>query len=504
MFVSDEVRRLENRWRYVATVTFLTLFVSILGAIFPTSAFATNLGTPPYSGYYAICNTWQTVANVGGGGFGNWNLQVGGLCNVGTSAFAAGGIAVGINDVDFGGNDSLMNGSNTISTTSLTACSGNGQHFYWNTSTQKLQFNFCANVADGSGNNHVTAVTGMKVCLAGGTSQANFTDAGFHYSSSSSSGCGSGGNARIDSFTSNSAPYTQVSNNVLYPQDYFNGGTPGPTADADKGTSTCSRTLSDTQAMTGQFFAGRTSMVHASVTAWDWNWGDSTTHGTLQNQNHSYGAISTQPTNGWTAVITMTVTADSGHVFSDNTTSQTGTCSLRVDFLNPSQSTAGTTGQGGSTGDTGLDACLPSGWNVLNPLALIGGVGCVLKYLFIPSSTTVSSLGHLWDTVTTHLPFSIVTGFVDYIPNMWSDFQSAVNGVSPLTGGSETSPLCSTTRGGSMPDGSPFQFCVGGEHYPFTNLSSQAMVGILRAVFLFIIVALFVYAMWRGANEILQ
>lgn len=299
------------------------------------------------------------------------------------------------------------------------------------------------------------------------------------------------------------------------------GSDPGaPALDATQGTSVCSRTLTDTSQMTGEFFASRTGMAHATVTAWSWAWGDGTTAGTSQNMNHTYGALSTMPQNGWTATVTMTITASTSHYFSDGTSVKTGTCSLRVDFLHPDQITSGSTGGGsGSTGDATLDTCLPSGWNWVNPLAIIGGMGCILKVLFIPSSSTVSSLGHLWDTATTKVPFSIINDAVTYIPATLDDMRDGVAAHSPILGYNYNvahdvarSPICDNGAGG-------IHIC-GTSGYPFAGTyfdihgfsgcsgdaceSGNSIPLAVRTVLLFVITGLFLYACWRGAGEILK
>jgi hypothetical protein len=192
----------------------------------------------------------------------------------------------------------------------------------------------------------------------------------------------------IDNVFLNAAP-----NPPVLPTNNYPGATAGPALDATQGTSSCSRTLSDTSTMIAEFAAGRTGMANATVTAWSWAWGDGTTAGTtVPPVKHNYPTpITSEPQDGWTATVTMTVTATSGHLFLDGTGVKTGTCSMRVDFLHPENLTPGSTG-GGSTGTTALDSCLPSGWSVLNPLAVIGGMGCALQVLFIPSSLDTSSM----------------------------------------------------------------------------------------------------------------
>jgi len=198
--------------------------------------------------------------------------------------------------------------------------------------------------------------------------------------------------------------------------------------DAVVGTSTCSRTLTDTSAMTAEYTASRTGMVNASVTAWSWDPGDSTGAITgSASAKHTYGALSTQPLNGWTATLTMTVTATAGHAFSDGTTTKTGTCAVRVDFLHPDQVTPGSTGGGaGSTGDSSLDACLPSGWSVLNPLAFVGGVGCVLKVLFIPTTLDTSTIATNFQNA---FPFNWIGAMVSGIGAFVTEATTATFGI---------------------------------------------------------------------------
>lgn len=294
------------------------------------------------------------------------------------------------------------------------------------------------------------------------------------------------------------------------------GNDPGvPVADSAVGTPACSRTLTDTAAMTGEFHAAPGTPTNATATGYDWNWGDATTHGTTANANHTYGALSTMPNGGWTAVVTVTYTSTSGHVFAGNASTATATCSLRVDFLHPAQTTPASTGTPESTGDTGLDDCLPSGWNVLNPFAFIGGLGCVFKYLFIPQESSISDLGSLWDEATSKAPFSVVNDLVTYLPETILDFREGVQCSSPTyvqpghsavgcgvapTGEPNVSPIC------DLPIADP----CNGHSYPFAataldpnDPSYSPALGVARTAFLYVMVAIFIYACWRGAGQVL-
>lgn len=442
---SVDHERLRFRWRTVAGALVLALTALFL---FPVRADAALLSTPDAGGFYAHCNIRTRLNHA-----------------VGNEEWAS---------CQFGGGTA----------TSLQIV----PHYSGGTYTLTAPVSTCTFSA------------------SGGKAQANW---GFTGSPGNSCNGSAGSDATWTSITCNFMTIAGVNRNCTIdnwivggsgnppsPFDHYSGGTDGDLLDATSGTATCSRTLTDTSAMTGQFTSSNSGQTNATVTSVDWNWGDSTTHATTANANHTYGALSTMPSGGWTATVTNTVTSSIGHFFADSSSTKTVTCQLRVDFLNPSNSTAGSTSSGATTGDSGADACTPSGWNWLNPFALVSSMFCLLKYLFIPQASTVNGLGHLWDTISSKAPFSVLIDVATYIPATFDDMQYAMSHVA-------SNPLCGTTSGGQLPDN--LSTC-GGTHHPFggSALESSTAVADLRVVMLFVITGMFVYACWRGVGEVLK
>lgn len=311
----------------------------------------------------------------------------------------------------------------------------------------------------------------------------------------------------------------------LFSPDFYPGGVAGPTRDAVKGTGwPCTRTLDNTSTMVGSFNTSPVTQneANAAPTQAVWNWGDSSSNTTISTAgptyqaNHTFPAIGSMPTNGWTTSVTVTYTATSGHLFSDGSSTNTSVCSLRVDFLHPDQSSPGSS-DNGSTGDAGLDACIPSGWGILNPINLIGGVGCMLKKLFIPTSTTSDAMTSMWTGITSKAPFSVLYEVVTFIPQNLDDFVYAVNAYSPVVshplGGPNTSPICASDNAntthtqlglcdysGAYPfeGGGPFRVDGGTGHVTDPN------VYLVRQIALFALGLLFFYACYRGVGEILK
>lgn len=75
-----------------------------------------------------------------------------------------------------------------------------------------------------------------------------------------------------------------------------------------------------------------------------------------------------------------------------------------------------------STGHDGLDDCIPSGWNLANPFAYIGGIGCALEWAFVPSSDAFDVDG-LKDTAEGKVPFSWVGAVADMGPALEDSLQ---------------------------------------------------------------------------------
>lgn len=173
-------------------------------------------------------------------------------------------------------------------------------------------------------------------------------------------------------------------------------GAPPSPINLDDPVVTCTRSLStNNDTNIGTFNATVSNPPtpnEAGADSFSWDWGDSTAAGTTANAQHVYPATATMPSGGWTATLTITRTPGNGYVLTGDGIS---TCSLRVDFLNPTQST-------GDGFDSGDDNDCPSGWGWLNPAA----VGAILKCLFIPTGDSWTLISTLWGDMTTKFPFS--------------------------------------------------------------------------------------------------
>lgn len=58
---------------------------------------------------------------------------------------------------------------------------------------------------------------------------------------------------------------------------------------------------------------------------------------------------------------------------------------------------------------------------------LLNGLSNLFLSMFVPSSASIDALKHLWDTVTTKAPFSIIVSVLAFIPNTTSAFTSSVS-----------------------------------------------------------------------------
>lgn len=64
-----------------------------------------------------------------------------------------------------------------------------------------------------------------------------------------------------------------------------------------------------------------------------------------------------------------------------------------------------------STGDDGLDDCIPSGWSLVNPFAYVGAIGCSLEWAFVPSTDMGDVADEFADAGADKVPFSWVASF---------------------------------------------------------------------------------------------
>lgn len=176
----------------------------------------------------------------------------------------------------------------------------------------------------------------------------------------------------------------------------------------------CSRVLSQNNgANVANFKSGEAPDGWTST--YSWNFGDGTAAGTTSDPQHIYGALSTQPQGGWTAVLTVTRTGNGTTYAVGPVTAQT--CSLRVDFLNPTQSTPSSTTQ-----DEPDDADCPTGWGWLNPTA----IAKVLRCLFIPTETTTEVAGDTYDSWQGSV-LGIATVPIEVLVDGWTAFADGVD-----------------------------------------------------------------------------
>lgn len=143
---------------------------------------------------------------------------------------------------------------------------------------------------------------------------------------------------------------------------------------------TCDRVLSTFEgSKIADFDVAVTNTTTGTAYAWEWDFGDGTTS-TTQNPQHTYSGA--QPDGGWTATATVTATGDDLNY----TGTDESSCGMRIDFLNPTQTTPSST-----TKDEADDADCPAGWGWLNPLAITK----ILKCLFLPTENAGGEIDDL-------------------------------------------------------------------------------------------------------------
>jgi hypothetical protein len=99
----------------------------------------------------------------------------------------------------------------------------------------------------------------------------------------------------------------------------------------------------------------------------------------------------------------------------------------------------GTDGSWSGVGDTpatptSAGSCAPSGWQLLNPLAYVKGMFCVLQLAFVPTSATSTAWDNFRQSVSQKPPYSLVVGASNF-----------VNGtLAGVRGGSSITPYAQT------------------------------------------------------------
>lgn len=476
MYVSDAERHLAFRWRIVTAA--LALFVAFTGSvILAMPAFATQWpGPDDGAGKYAHCTVGFYYS-----GSSNPTTAIACQYTLGTTGSVTSNT---ISNIDFGTETYSCPSCSPTSASVGLSFSGAGITGPGGTSTN----------AGGHAIRDPYAV--LPRTNTTGVSSVTLSGCSVTFSSGGTGGVPAGSvPCVVDSIVLNQASAPPL------PTNNYPGASAGPAIDSSASVA-CDRTLTNTDAMTGQFTSTPT-LANATAVSYSWVWGDSTTNGTTQNQNHTYGALSTMPTGGWTATVTLTAAVVSGHLWASDGTSgnKTFTCSLRVDFLNPDQKTAGGTGTSSSADDC------PSGFGWLNPLALPK----IMECLFIPSSSTTSSLSSTWTSFTTKAPFSVITDVVTYIPATIQDFRweldntsyrSASNGYNHNIDHSvDRSPLCDDA--GQLSS----RMCVGNTT-PYSQgqlgSTSSGVLRDMRLVFLFLVICMFVYGIYQGCGEVIK
>jgi hypothetical protein len=134
--------------------------------------------------------------------------------------------------------------------------------------------------------------------------------------------------------------------------------------------------------------------------SYDWDYGDSTTHGTALAEVHTYappGGV--EPAGGWTAVLTVTATGDAVH----ESGTATATCTKVVDFIE--------TGTGSGVGGTGSPGAPTScSWaDVLCDLE------AAAAWLFVPGSSFFTTWDGFTGAITTKAPFGYATDMVSFV-----------------------------------------------------------------------------------------
>lgn len=204
------------------------------------------------------------------------------------------------------------------------------------------------------------------------------------------------------------------------PSPYFTGGTTGlPTVPVPPACTLTRELQSPTGNMNatgGQGLANFTLTTQAvtagAVQSISLDSGDGSAAGSVTVDSNFKGYPShfysgPEPSNGWTAVATVTWTGD------NNTykgTAQT-TCAVRLDWNYPGNSKPGSTGAGPPTGSA---ASCPSGWGWLDP----GNFGDILTCLFVPSG-----LPSDFSNIQSHMQSTWIgmpTSVLGVVSNAWS------------------------------------------------------------------------------------
>lgn len=262
------------------------------------------------------------------------------------------------------------------------------------------------------------------------------------------------------SFSTEAVLIVLASGTPQYPADYFFGGSVGyiPPLSGTVPTLACSRILSQNNGSNvATVNATNTGGTSGYTATYSWAWGDSTTAGTAINMQHIYPALTSMPSGGWTATLTASYTAPTGYEYSPGVTTATRTCSLRIDYLNPSSTTVGT------DIDSQDDADCPTGFGWINPLAIVK----IAKCLFIPSSSSMSAFSHSFDGATSKAPFSYVAEVMAFIPDRFAEIQDGIaegagtcrsflstfDSSGNMTSGSATLPGTSTSPNVADPGG---------------------------------------------------
>lgn len=234
---------------------------------------------------------------------------------------------------------------------------------------------------------------------------------------------------------------------------------------------------------------------------YDIDWGDGSTHAATNSAQHFYANSNT-----YTAVAKVTGVISNGDAYTDGTTTKVVTQNLTVCWAATCTPTTTTTVAPSGDNGTGSGNC--DFWDV--PCLLTKA----FRALFFPSSSTLSGINHLWDSVTTKAPFSVLVEVVSFIPDNLADMSAAV--VSPTAGvgtGCGTQPNINGRTITHFPcndvtSGQPAHYTLSGNTNDtggggYTH-SGTNYTGLFREIFLLIAGLLFIYATYRGCAEILK
>jgi hypothetical protein len=123
----------------------------------------------------------------------------------------------------------------------------------------------------------------------------------------------------------------------------------------------------------------------------------------------------------------------------------------------------------------GLGACVPNGWQILNPVAYVKGTGCVLHWAFVPDVSSISAdMADLKNGADGAIPFSWASAAN-------SSIQSYVSGMFSVSSDSTRSDQCRTGflwSNNPVTEAIPLNSCTGGSE-GISNWIRSALAGLI-------------------------